>query len=69
MKTLLMSAVIATLAGASATYAASVQTSETAPQAAVTQSATTTDQKADGNTWQTHAQEYPHQHHRNKFTG
>lgn len=65
MKTLLMSAVIATLAGASATYAAPVQDKHTQPQAAVTQTISTRDKTAQNNS----DQMYPHEHHRNEFTG
>ncbi|TWD58238.1 hypothetical protein FB480_1011002 [Agrobacterium vitis] len=65
MKTLLISAVIATLAGASASYAAPVRDKHTPPQATVTQTTSTTDKTAQNNS----DQMYPHEHHRNEFTG
>jgi opacity protein-like surface antigen len=65
MKTLLISAVIATLASASASYAATVQDRHIQPQAAVTQTVSKTYQKAQNNS----DQMYPHEHHRNEFTG
>jgi opacity protein-like surface antigen len=69
MKTLVISAVIATLASASASFAAPVQYKHTAPQAAATQTTTTTDNKADTSNWHADGQLYPHQHHRNEYTG
>ncbi|MBB4953289.1 hypothetical protein H4S14_001443 [Agrobacterium vitis] len=67
MKTLLISAVIATLAGVSASYAAPVPDKQNDARPAFGQTATSTHQKADTSNW--HADAYPHEHHRNKYTG
>lgn len=67
MKTFLISAVIATLAGASASYATPLIDKPSTPQTATLRAAITPSQKANISNW--HADAKPKEHHRNKFTG